>query len=140
MRITSFLSIPESELRFSFSRGSGPGGQHVNKVNTRVTLLFDVTGSPSLNDRQRQLLLARLGSRISRAGMLRLSVDTHRSQGRNRAEAIDRFVSLLATALREDKARIPTRVPARVRQKRLARKKQRSRIKRLRSRRVIDQD
>ena len=73
------VDIPEGELDFSTSRSSGPGGQNVNKVSTRVTLLWDVDGSPSLSPEQRERLHARLAGRINRAGVLRVGSQRHRT-------------------------------------------------------------
>ena len=84
------LSIPESEVRFTTSRSSGPGGQNVNKVETRVTLLFDVVNSPSLSEAQRQGLRDNLKTRITRAGVLRVVAQVHRGDGAHRAERGDR--------------------------------------------------
>jgi len=93
------IRIPLSELRFSFARSPGPGGQHVNKVNTRVELRFDLAAS-SLPVELRQRALARLGARLNRAGQLVVASSRHRSQGRNRQDCVERFRALLAEALR----------------------------------------
>ncbi|NPA94416.1 MAG: aminoacyl-tRNA hydrolase [Thermodesulfobacteria bacterium] len=130
------MFIHRSELSFSFSRSSGAGGQNVNKVNSRVTLSFDVRGSASLSDKQRLLILERLGHRINRHGVLRISSDVHRKQEANRREVIERFVTVLQRAIHVDRPRKKTRVPARERKRRLQWKKQRSRIKKLRSRKI----
>jgi ribosome-associated protein len=136
MEITGALNIPLSELSFSFSRSSGPGGQNVNKVNTRVTLAFDVVHSPSLGDRQKQLISSRLASRINKNGVLRIAADSCRTQAGNRQEVLRRFVGLLRQALHEQPPRRKTRVPKRARERRLSAKKNRSRLKQLRSRKV----
>jgi len=65
--------IPESELVFKASRSSGPGGQNVNKLNTRVTVLFDVVGSPSLSEEQKQQVLSRLSPRVDKSGILHVA-------------------------------------------------------------------
>lgn len=134
IRINRRLSIPRAELRFQATRSGGPGGQHVNTTSSRVRLSWDVARSPSLSDRRRATLLARLGRRIDQDGVLQLVVDTHRSQHRNRAEAVERFRDLLAEALRPRRERKPTQPPAAARQKRLEAKKRRSRLKKLRGR------
>ena len=125
-------AIPEEELSFIASRSGGPGGQHVNKVSSRITLLWDVEASPSLTPEQKEVVRRRLRRRISDEGVLRLSVSDSRSQAANRKLAVERFVELLAAALAPRKARTPTRPTAGSRQKRLTQKKERSRIKRLR--------
>ena len=127
------LAIPLAELSFETSRSSGPGGQNVNKVESRVTLLFPVANSPSLDERQRELLLARLRTRVSKAGVLRVSAQRHRSQAANREEAVARFAELLRDALVEDPARRPTRPTRASRKRRLQGKRRRSELKRLRS-------
>jgi len=128
------LAIPEWELRFAASRAGGPGGQNVNKVATKVTLSFDVAASPSLDDAQRALIRARLATRITRDGVLHVVSQRHRTQGANRAAALERFVELLKAALAEELARLPTR-PTRVsKQRRVAEKKLRSRVKESRRR------
>jgi ribosome-associated protein len=123
-------TIPEEELTFSTGPSSGPGGQHVNRAHTRATLAFDVAGSPSLTDEHRQRIAERLSSRITRAGVLRVTSQRHRSQAANRKAAVERFAELLADALAEDPERRPTRVPKRARRRRLEAKRLRSRVKR----------
>ncbi|HEY3244292.1 MAG TPA: alternative ribosome rescue aminoacyl-tRNA hydrolase ArfB [Phycisphaerae bacterium] len=118
--------LPESELHLSFSRSGGPGGQNVNKLNTRVTLTFDVTASPVLTPDQKQRVLRALPHRISRDGILRISSSTHRTQRGNRAAVIVRFIDLLTRALTPATPRRPTKVPAAARRRRLADKRQRS--------------
>ena len=130
--ITPALSIPLEELDFRFSRAGGPGGQHVNKTETRVELLFDVARSPSLSEWQRERLLARLAGHIDADGMLHLVASSERSQLRNREEVTARFVALLAGALRTQKRRRPTKPTAAARERRLAGKSRRSEIKRQR--------
>ena len=127
--IDETLEIPEAELRFTTGPSSGPGGQNVNKVESRVTLRFHVDGSPSLNDAQRQRIAERLGSRLSRRGVLRVTSQRHRSQAANRKATVERFAELLADALSEDPERRPTRVPKAARRRRLEAKRQRSRVK-----------
>ncbi len=134
------VQIPFSELGFSFSRSSGAGGQNVNKVNTRVTLSFDVGNSPSLDEHQRQLIRRRLGGRINRDGILRISSDTHRTQGANKEEVVRRFYALLGTALHEQRPRRKTRVPKRARERRLLAKKMRGRLKQQRSKKISDRE
>lgn len=126
VRINAGLEIPLDEVRFTASRAGGPGGQHVNKVNSRITLHFDVDGSPSLDDDQRRRLHARLPTRIGRDGVLRLHVQAHRSQARNREVAVERFAELLSDALRPRRPRKPTRVSRTQKERRLESKRRRS--------------
>ena len=108
IRINSGLSIPTSELRFSASRGGGPGGQHVNKVASRVTLSFDVRNSPSLDDADRARLEDKLRSRITTAGILSLSSHSTQSQAANRADVVERFATLGRAPVRRRRRGRPT--------------------------------
>ena len=132
--ITLSVSIPFSELSFTFSRSSGSGGQHVNKVNSRVTLWFDVAASGSLTPDQKQLIRQRLAGRINKQGVLRLDADRRRSQGANREDAVSRFASLLRDALHVDKTRRKTKPSRGAKKRRLQAKKHRSRLKKQRGR------
>ena len=133
IEIRTDLRIPSSEISFTSSRSSGPGGQNVNKVSTRVTLLFNVDSSPSLSKAQKERLGERLGTRISQAGVLQVNSQEHRSQLRNRQAALERFIRLLREALHRPRPRRPTRKPRRAREERLRRKKQRGQLKKGRS-------
>lgn len=126
--------IPVSELHFHFSTSSGPGGQHVNKAETRVTLLFDVANSPSLTEAQRKQVMQRLASRIDSSGVLQISSQASRSQYQNRETAVARFQQLLAEALKPRKARRKTRPGQAAIEQRLEEKRRRSERKRERSR------
>ena len=130
VRITDTVSIPMSELSFRFARSSGPGGQHVNRSATQVELLFDVAGSPSLNESQRQRVLRKLKSRIDQEGVLHLVSQETRSQLRNREEAVERFQELMRDALRVPKSRRPTRPTRTARERRLGEKRRRGETKR----------
>ncbi|HRI56681.1 MAG TPA: aminoacyl-tRNA hydrolase, partial [Anaerolineae bacterium] len=102
------VAIPLSELSFRYARSSGPGGQHVQRTESKVELLFDLAGTPSLNEEQRRLAMSRLGTRIDQQGVLHLVSQAGRSQLENRADVIQRFQRLLAAALRPVKARRAT--------------------------------
>jgi ribosome-associated protein len=127
------LSIPQEELIFTASRSSGPGGQNVNKVSTRVTLWFDLAGSPSLPEPIKRLLLDKLATRINKEGKLYLTARESRSQAHNRERARQRFVELLREALHQPRPRRRTVAPRAVDRQRLEAKKRRSRLKRDRS-------
>lgn len=131
--VDSETEIPISELRFTAARSSGPGGQHVNKVETRVILSFDLAGSPSLTSEQKARLREGLASRVTKAGVLRVTAQRHRSQVANRKLALERFATLLREALAEETPRRPTKVPARTVRRRLEQKRRKGEIKRLRS-------
>ncbi len=121
--------IDENELVFSASRSSGPGGQNVNKVSSKITLSFDVQKSNSLSEEQKALVMERLAARINKEGILQLSVQDSRSQFTNKNVAIIRFTELLAAALQSRKKRRPTRPSMAAKVKRLESKKHRSQVK-----------
>ena len=129
IEITADLAIPEGELTFAASRAGGPGGQNVNKVATKVTLTFDVAGSPSLGEAQRMHIRERLATRITRDGVLHVVSQRHRTQGANRGAALERFIELLRDALAEEAPRVPTRPTHVSRQRRITAKKHRARVK-----------
>ena len=125
--------IPQAELELRFSRSGGPGGQHVNTSSTRVELVFDLAGSPSLTDRERDLARRRLRSRLDSEGRLRIVAQDERSQSRNRALAIERFAETMRRALAPPPPpRRPTAPSRRARQTRLTGKRRAGEIKRLR--------
>ncbi len=132
--VTPQLSIPERELRFHASRSSGPGGQNINKVNTRVTLHFDVRRSPSLTVAQKSLIGRKLKTRINKEGVLYLDAQRASSQAMNRADLLDKFCRLLHEALAPRKIRKKTRISQRSIENRLDQKKRRGRVKHLRNR------
>jgi ribosome-associated protein len=132
VRVTPRLAIPVEELRFRVSRSSGPGGQGVNTTDSRVELLFDLAGSPSLTDEQKQRAIRRLGRRVDPSGTLRVVAQTYRSQLANRRVAVERFAELLAGALAVQRSRRPTRPGAGVAARRLDAKRRRAATKRLR--------
>ncbi len=127
------LAIPFDELRFTASPSSGPGGQHVNKVSTRVTLLFDVDGSPSLTEAQKARLRAALAGRIAKDGVLRLVSQTTRSQSANKELAVERFVALVREALTPRPPRRKTRASLASKLRRLETKSRRGAVKRQRA-------
>lgn len=130
--ISKTISIPLSELSFRFSRSSGPGGQHANKAETRVELLFDVANSPSLTDAQRRRVMRRLSNRVDSDGVLHVTSQATRSQKENRERAIERFQQLLERALQPKKKRKKTKPSKSADERRLREKKRRSEIKKLR--------
>lgn len=126
------LVIPESELEFETSTSSGPGGQNVNRVETRVTLRFDLEASQSLTEEQEELIREELATRITKAGVLRVVCQAHRTQAANRKEAVERFKTLLDRALTPEAERKPTRIPKSAKRRRLRNKRHRSEIKKKR--------
>ncbi len=136
MRVRDDIEIGEDEIGFSYSRSSGPGGQNVNKVATRVTVLWDVQSSKSVNDADRARIRRLLAGRINRDGVLRVTSSRHRSRKANRAAALTRFAELLSTALERRPARVPTRPTRAAKERRLTGKRRRGLQKRERSKRV----
>ncbi|MDR2273666.1 MAG: aminoacyl-tRNA hydrolase [Sphingobacterium sp.] len=134
MNITGLIS----ELTFKFSRSGGAGGQHVNKVSSKVTLQWDVERSIVFAAEEKALVAAKLSNRINKEGVLQLESDSDRSQIRNREIAIDRFLHLVKDALVPAKPRKKTKIPYTSVLKRLDRKKQQSQLKASRKRNFED--
>jgi ribosome-associated protein len=132
IRVTAHISIDESEIEERFVRASGPGGQNVNKLSTAVQLRFDVPGSRSLPQELRSRLLKLAGRRATQDGVIIIEADRYRTQGRNRADALERLLELIRLAARPRRLRKPTRVPLAARRRRLEDKRRRSDIKRQR--------
>ncbi len=124
IEIANGVEIPLSELSFSFTRSGGPGGQHVNRVESKVELRWDVANSPTLSELHRARLLENLRSHLTDEGEMRLTSDETRSQHRNRQILMDRFQALVSHALRPRRVRRATQPSAGQRTKRLQHKKQ----------------
>ena len=127
------ISVLLDELRFTATTAGGPGGQHVNKVSTKVTLLFDLDGSPSLTESQKARLRAALAGRIGKDGVLRVVSQSTRSQSANKELAVDRFAALLREALTPRTPRRKTRATLASKLRRLEGKRQRGAVKRQRA-------
>ena len=134
IRINDEVAVDEAELRFEFARSSGPGGQNVNKVETKVRLLFDLGKSRSLSPEQRARIEEQLATRITKEGVLHVTSQRHRSREANRRATVERFAELLAIALEQEEPRVRTRTPKNQRKRRLESKRRRSQKKALRSR------
>ena len=132
IRINAFTSIDEREIEESFVRASGPGGQNVNKLSTAVQLRFNVRASPSLPPAVRQRLERLAGSRLTRDGVLVIIAQRHRTQARNRQDALDRLIDLIREAAVAPQPRRPTKPTRASRERRVETKKRRSGVKRLR--------
>ena len=130
--VTPAISIDEDELQESFVLASGPGGQNVNKVSSAVQLRFDVARSPSFDDTVRARLTALAGQRLTKDGVLVITARAHRSQERNRAEALERLVELIRRAAVPPKPRRATKPSRAAKRRRLDLKKIRSNLKRTR--------
>ena len=132
LKITADIAIDERELEERFVRSSGPGGQNVNKVSTAVELRFDLGGSPSLPEGMRTRAMRLAGRRLTEDGILIIQADRFRTQERNRADARERLVDLLARAAIVPKRRIPTRPTRAAKERRHEAKSKRSRVKGMR--------
>jgi ribosome-associated protein len=132
IRITDQISIDESEIEESFVRSSGPGGQNVNKLSTAVQLRFDVRHSPSLPNDVAVRLMRLAGRRMTKEGVLVLIAQNHRTQERNRAEAMDRLIDLIRVAAVRPVPRRATKPTKASKQRRIESKKRRSGIKAMR--------
>jgi ribosome-associated protein len=130
LEIGNGIVIPANELDESASRSRGPGGQHVNKTSTRVSLRWSVVRSAALGPMQRSRLIAHLGPRLTRAGDLVVHADGARSRARNREAARERLAELVADALRVPRARRPTRPSRGAREQRMQSKRRRADTKR----------
>ena len=132
IRIDHRISIDERELEERFIRASGPGGQNVNKLATAVQLRFDVRHSPSLPAQVRTRLERLAGRRLTRDGVLVINAQRHRTQERNRQDALERLIALIERAAVAPVPRRPTKPTAGARERRLQSKKHRGSIKDLR--------
>lgn len=126
LAVTRGLRIPLSEFEFIASRSSGPGGQNVNKVSSKIQLRWKVLESPSLSDSQRAMIVDHLKRRITREGVLHVTSERYRDQPKNRADVLEKLAELLKDALTPETVRKETRVPRRVKEGRLRDKRHRS--------------
>lgn len=132
IKINNRVSIPLSEVSFRFSRSSGAGGQNVNKVNTKVSLLWIPSSSAALSPLALERLLSKTGSRTNSKGVLQITSQRYRDQGRNVADCIEKLQKLVAAALVVPKKRVKTKPSKAARQKRLDDKRRQSDKKLLR--------
>ncbi len=140
IRVNQDLSILEEELKFKASRSGGPGGQNVNKVASRVILLFDVDQSANLSEDQKKRIRKRLANRINKEGILRVVSQQHRTQLANRKAALDRFLELMVQALRKQRPRRQTKLPRSAKRRRLEEKARRGQLKHSRSETGIEDE
>jgi ribosome-associated protein len=138
IEIKTNIWIDESELSFSTARSSGPGGQNVNKLSTKVTVHFNVAASGNLTEQQKQKIIARLANRIANDGVLSVVCQESRSQLDNKNRAVGRLVELLKGALTEKAKRIKTKAPKSAAHKRLDKKKRHGEVKKLRSKHITE--
>ena len=132
------VNILQNELEFSAVRSGGPGGQHANKVSSKVVLFFDIKNSQALSEHEKERLLDKLSSKLNKKDQLMLTCDESRSQHKNKQIAINRLLVLLESGLKIDKKRIPTKVKRAEKARRLEAKKKRSHKKTLRQKPKLD--
>jgi ribosome-associated protein len=133
LRINSRLSIPLDEIEISFTRSSGPGGQHVNKTSTQAELSFDIEHSPSIDVQDRAWLLTQLATRLDSSGKLHVNSQSYRSQLRNKEAALEKLASLIAGAMERPTPRRKTKPSRSAKETRLHSKKMEGEKKRMRS-------
>ena len=134
------MDIDTEYMRFQASRSGGPGGQNVNKVNTRVTVYFDLSAYPLFSEQQKRRIWNKLTTRTNSEGIIRVTSQRFRTQLANRKAAVKRLMELLEQALKTPRVRLRTHVPKGVHQQRLEHKKRRGQLKQLRSRKPGEHD
>jgi ribosome-associated protein len=134
LTVSRTLALPETELVERFLRADGPGGQHVNRTESAVELRFDVARSPTLPEAVRERLLARRDRRLTDEGVLVIQARRFRDQGRNRDDARERLVEIVRGALTAPKKRVATKPTRASKERRLAGKQQRGKLKQTRTR------
>jgi len=140
IEIIDDIFIREDELIFRASRSGGPGGQNVNKVNTRITLFFDVANCENFSDVQKRRILSRLSTRADKNGLVRVASQRFRTQKANRRAAVERLQQLLAEALKTRPVRKKTSIPYAAKKRRLEEKRRRSLLKQQRAKRNLAED
>jgi ribosome-associated protein len=133
IRITDDIFIGDEEIDLEFIRASGPGGQNVNKVASAVQLRFDVRNSPGLDDEVKKRLKLIAGRKMTKDGFLTITARRHRTQLKNREDAIARLVALINRALERPKSRKRTKPTAASQKRRLEDKRRKARLKRNRA-------
>jgi ribosome-associated protein len=132
VRITPTIAINENEIKLNFIRSSGPGGQNVNKTATAVQLRFDVKNSPSLSGEVRTRLIRLAGDKMTKKGILIIQARRFRKQERNRQDAMDRLIKLIRKASEQPKAHIKPKPTRASKERILAAKRHRSKLKKRR--------
>lgn len=134
--IKNDIVIPDHELQITASRAGGPGGQHVNKANTRITISWNVKNSAVLTDEQKERVLQKLQSRLTSEGEIAISDGSSRSQEHNKKMALTRLADIIRKALHVPKKRMKTKVPKAIIESRLQEKERRGTIKKMRSKKI----
>jgi ribosome-associated protein len=137
--INNTITIPDNELEITTSRAGGPGGQHVNKTDTRITVRWNITTSQALNDIQKSYLLEKLHNKINSDGDLIVHNSESRSQLHNKKNALNKLAQEIRNALYVPKKRIATKIPKTLKEARLKTKSHRGSIKKMRSK-IIKED
>jgi len=132
--------ITDAELIFATSRSSGPGGQNVNKVNTRVEVRFRISSSTSLTEYEKDLIFSKLKNKINSEGELIVTSQSGRTQLSNRNKAVEKLYKLISSALTENPARRPTVPTKKSKLERLEEKRKRGLLKKLRKEGDQDRD
>ena len=130
--VTNEVVLPENELKFSFVRASGPGGQNVNKVASAVQLRFDIRNSPALSREVKDRLIKLAGSRVTEDGVMIIEARRYRTQEQNRFDATQRLVAWIRKALEKPKTRKATRPTVTAKAARMSAKRKRGEVKHLR--------
>lgn len=133
IEINKNIFIAEDELSFSTARSSGPGGQNVNKIESKVILYFDISASAGLTALQKQRLREKLATRINKDGILRVISQKYRTQAANKQAAVEKFIELIGTALYKPPRRKKTVIPSAERAKRREQKRRLSQVKKTRA-------
>ena len=128
----------QNELEFSAVRSGGPGGQHANKVSSKVVVLIDIKNSQALSEKEKMRLFDKLSSKLNKKSQLMLTCDESRSQHQNKQIVTNRLVTLLDAALKKEKMRIPTKVRKLEKTRRMEAKKKRGLKKTLRQKPKLD--
>lgn len=135
--INQIITIPEHEIDITTSRAGGPGGQHVNKTNTKITLTWNPKTSSALTEEQKERIITKLSNQLSTEGALVIHNATTRSQLQNKQQAFAALSKKIREALHIPKKRMQTKITTHIKEKRLKKKKERSDIKKLRKK-IID--
>lgn len=136
--IKNSIVIPEHELEITASRSGGPGGQHVNKTSSRITVRWNLKSSQAFTDAQKQYLIERLASEITSEGDILVSNSTSRSQVQNKQLALDSLAQKIRKALHVPKKRMKVKVPKSATESRLHQKKKRGEVKAMRSKKYTE--
>ncbi len=134
--IKNGIVIPGHELEITTSRGGGPGGQHVNKTSTRISVRWNIKNTTALNDTQKERVLNKLQAQLTSDGDIIVHNSSSRSQQQNKKNALDTLAKRISKALHVPKKRMKTKMPKGVKEARLQTKKQRGELKKMRGKKI----